>query len=119
MGLLNPRYSAGVMRMSGARLCFLLFAIAMAVWSSPPSAVLSAPRSAATEISLKPIGGGTEEELRRTGALTAEPQLALLPPEVLKVVEAQVGLIRDGISPGPIDGLMGAQTEAALRAFQE
>jgi len=46
-------------------------------------------------------------------------QVALLPADVLKVVEAQVGLIRDGISPGPIDGLMGPQTEVALRTFQE
>src|SRR5258705_13947167 len=52
-------------------------------------------------------------------APTSEVQVALLPADVLKVVEAQVGLIRDGISPGPIDGIMGARTEAALRAFQE
>jgi lipoprotein-anchoring transpeptidase ErfK/SrfK len=37
----------------------------------------------------------------------------------LRIVTAQVALLREGISPGPIDGLMGGQTESALRAFQE
>jgi lipoprotein-anchoring transpeptidase ErfK/SrfK len=37
----------------------------------------------------------------------------------LRIVTAQVALVREGISPGPIDGLMGGQTESALRAFQE
>jgi lipoprotein-anchoring transpeptidase ErfK/SrfK len=36
-----------------------------------------------------------------------------------KVFEAQVGLARKGISPGSIDGLLGGQTRAALRVFQE
>ena len=36
-----------------------------------------------------------------------------------KVVEVQVGLVNHGISPGSIDGLLGAQTRAAVRAFQE
>jgi lipoprotein-anchoring transpeptidase ErfK/SrfK len=52
-------------------------------------------------------------------AATSETQTALLPTNTLEVLEAQVALVRDGISPGPIDGLMGLQTEAALRAFQE
>lgn len=37
----------------------------------------------------------------------------------LKLVELQTALVREGISPGPIDGLMGGQTEAAVRAFQK
>ena len=37
----------------------------------------------------------------------------------LRIVTAQVGLVREGISPGPIDGLMGGQTESALRTFQQ
>jgi lipoprotein-anchoring transpeptidase ErfK/SrfK len=37
----------------------------------------------------------------------------------LRLVTAQVALVREGISPGPIDGLMGGQTESALRALQE
>lgn len=35
------------------------------------------------------------------------------------VLEAQVGLANRGISPGPIDGLMGSQTRLAVRAFQQ
>jgi len=35
------------------------------------------------------------------------------------VLEAQIFLARRGLSPGPIDGLNGPQTRAALRAFQE
>src|SRR6188508_2186911 len=38
---------------------------------------------------------------------------------VLRIVELQTALVRDGISPGPIDGLTGGQTESALRAFQQ
>jgi lipoprotein-anchoring transpeptidase ErfK/SrfK len=39
--------------------------------------------------------------------------------DILDTVELQAALVRDGISPGPIDGLTGPQTEAALRAFQQ
>src|SRR6058998_2199134 len=49
----------------------------------------------------------------------AEAQPPLLPADALKVAEMQTALVRDGISPGPIDGVMGLQTEAAVRAFQE
>lgn len=35
------------------------------------------------------------------------------------VLEAQVGMANRGISPGPIDGLMGSQTRLAVRAFQQ
>jgi hypothetical protein len=36
-----------------------------------------------------------------------------------RVLTAQVALARRGISPGPVDAMMGSQTRAALRAFQE
>lgn len=35
-----------------------------------------------------------------------------------ETLEAQVALARNGISPGSLDGLMGPQTAAAVRAFQ-
>ena len=35
------------------------------------------------------------------------------------VLEAQIALARQGISPGPIDGIFGPQTRAAFHAFQE
>jgi len=41
------------------------------------------------------------------------------PPFEEGVVAAQVALGRAGISPGSIDGVMGAQTRAALRVFQQ
>jgi peptidoglycan hydrolase-like protein with peptidoglycan-binding domain len=38
---------------------------------------------------------------------------------VQSVFEAQVALARRGISAGSIDGIIGSQTRAALRAFQQ
>ncbi|MCB1125130.1 MAG: murein L,D-transpeptidase [Verrucomicrobiae bacterium] len=40
------------------------------------------------------------------------------PRPVRDVLEAQIALVRHGISSGPIDGVMGSQTGAALEAFQ-
>jgi len=97
MGPSNPRYSGRVMRMTRFRVCPLL-----------------RPALAGSGLLLFAMA-----MVARSSPPTSEVQVALLPADVLKVVEAQVGLIRDGISPGPIDGIMGAQTEAALRAFQE
>ncbi len=39
--------------------------------------------------------------------------------ERMMVVEAQDRLARKGYSPGPADGMLGPQTQAAIRAFQE
>jgi lipoprotein-anchoring transpeptidase ErfK/SrfK len=36
-----------------------------------------------------------------------------------KILDAQIALVRMGISPGSLDGLAGSQTRAALRAFQQ
>jgi lipoprotein-anchoring transpeptidase ErfK/SrfK len=41
------------------------------------------------------------------------------PRPVESALEAQIALARRGFSSGPIDGVSGAQTAAALRAFQE
>ena len=49
------------------------------------------------------------------------PELLLpgaFPRPVLNVFEAQLALARQGISSGSLDGRIGAQTRAALRAFQ-
>ena len=46
------------------------------------------------------------------------PAPAPAPAGEAKVLEAQVALARQAISSGPIDGVMGSQTRAALRAFQ-
>src|SRR5437899_3291000 len=50
---------------------------------------------------------------------SAIPTTNLLNGFSQRVFEAQLGLIRKGISPGSIDGLLGSQTRAAIRAFQE
>ena len=39
-------------------------------------------------------------------------------PDAARVAAAQRALTRHGYDPGPIDGLMGPRTRAALRAFQ-
>jgi len=56
-----------------------------------------------------------------TGLCSAptEQQLSPLSSNALQIVELQVALAREAISPGPIDGLVGGQTEAALKAFQQ
>jgi lipoprotein-anchoring transpeptidase ErfK/SrfK len=41
------------------------------------------------------------------------------PRAARNVFEAQLALARQGISPGPFDGVLGSQTRAALRAFQQ
>jgi hypothetical protein len=48
--------------------------------------------------------------------LAADPQNPALRERVL---HAQVALVQQGISPGSLDGLLGPQTRAALRAFQQ
>jgi peptidoglycan hydrolase-like protein with peptidoglycan-binding domain len=41
------------------------------------------------------------------------------PRPVENILEAQIALVRQGISPGSIDGEAGSQTQAALMAFQK
>lgn len=49
----------------------------------------------------------------------ASPLLPPMPPRPVKdIFETQVALVRQGISPGSIDGVIGHQTRAALRTFQ-
>jgi lipoprotein-anchoring transpeptidase ErfK/SrfK len=60
------------------------------------------------------IGSSTSAIANRTtsspGAISAAAE---------RIVQCQVGLARRGFSPGSIDGLMGSQTRAALRAWQQ
>ena len=79
--------------------------------AAPPSA---APTSAAPALATLPSAGITSTNLLQPSAADAS---AAQP--VQDVVEAQIYLARLGISPGPIDGLMGSQTRSALRSFQQ
>jgi lipoprotein-anchoring transpeptidase ErfK/SrfK len=60
----------------------------------------------------------------RLSSATARPTLEVTNPPLSRaalgerIVEAQIGLVRRGLSPGSIDGLLGTQTRAALRVFQ-
>jgi lipoprotein-anchoring transpeptidase ErfK/SrfK len=51
--------------------------------------------------------------------LPARANTISLPSSAERVLEMQIALARQGISPGSIDGVMGSQTRAALRAFQQ
>jgi peptidoglycan hydrolase-like protein with peptidoglycan-binding domain len=76
---------------------------------SPP---LSVPRTAATII----------KQSAQTVALPPIQMRDPAPPAtrlVENILEAQIALDRQSISPGSIDGEEGAQTEAALIAFQK
>jgi peptidoglycan hydrolase-like protein with peptidoglycan-binding domain len=53
-------------------------------------------------------GGGTPAPTATTGGLSRE-----------RVRRAQERLAAAGFDPGPVDGVVGARTRAALRAFQE
>ena len=64
----------------------------------PPSPPLVRPSQLQTNLPLAPSGA--------------------FPRPVQDVFEAQLALARQGISSGSLDGLIGAQTRAALRAFQ-
>ncbi len=43
--------------------------------------------------------------------------VSALPPATQRVLEAQLGLVRHGISPGSLDGVWGSQTRAGLDAY--
>jgi lipoprotein-anchoring transpeptidase ErfK/SrfK len=55
----------------------------------------------------------------RPVTVTNTPQRAAPSRSANVVFEAQLGLDRRGFSPGPLDGVMGSQTRAAVRAWQQ
>jgi len=58
------------------------------------------------------------EAVRTTPAVTNATNTPIAGPVDERVLAAQAGLARRAFSPGSLDGLLGAQTRAALRAFQ-
>lgn len=77
-----------------SRLILIALAVALAAW--PCARADDLPR-----VEFKPVA----------------PRAYPRPPDTL--LEAQIALSRRGFSSGPIDGVPGAQTAAALRAFQQ
>ena len=69
------------------------------VASPPPTASNSGPPSA----SVSAANGATDDKVKAPAS---------------KVLAVQLALLRRGISAGPVDGVVGTQTQAALRAFQ-
>jgi lipoprotein-anchoring transpeptidase ErfK/SrfK len=61
---------------------------------------------------------GPEPGAGATGSLPLRPEPLAAARPVQTVLEAQVELHRRGFSGGPVDGVAGPQTAAALRAFQ-
>jgi lipoprotein-anchoring transpeptidase ErfK/SrfK len=87
--------------------------------SPPPLAVPPAERRT-TDF---PLIGPAHPNSARSHPSATESPVPAPPPEVPKpppgaVLEAQLALVRHGISPGSIDGVSGSQTRSALRAFQ-
>ena len=62
--------------------------------------------------------GPDEPSLTEGGAPLAHEHAEFSPRPASDLLEAQVVLSRENISCGPIDGVYGAQTQAALEAFQ-
>lgn len=74
------------------------------------------------------VGLGVSAQSPAPSAPSPTPLVSFTPPPppprafprpVESVLEAQIALARLGISSGPIDGISGAQTAAALTAFQQ
>jgi len=68
-------------------------------------------QSSAEQQMVDPFDDGIAET-NAPSALVASPQ------SWRGILDIQVALARHGISPGPLDGKLGSQTRAALRAFQ-
>ncbi|HXG48490.1 MAG TPA: L,D-transpeptidase [Methylomirabilota bacterium] len=76
--------------------------------AAPPSSTGGTPASAGFPIPAGSPTGNVVPALSRPAGPTLPFQL---------VFEAQLALARAGFSPGPLDGTLGSQTRAAMRAF--
>jgi lipoprotein-anchoring transpeptidase ErfK/SrfK len=65
---------------------------------------------------IRPTGAPPERAVSPTDLVTLPPPG--YPRPIASVLEAQIALARLGFSPGSVDGIPGAQTRSALRAFQ-
>lgn len=78
----------------------------------PPSAPETPPPAA-------PVAPPPTPEPPRPPAPAPVPAEPPVPAAFRDVLALQIGLARRGLSPGPIDGVMGFQTRMAVRAFQQ
>src|SRR5207253_7907523 len=61
---------------------------------------------------------GSLEQLGRIDTVEAERKpSSCLPPATQRILEAQLAMVQQGISPGSLDGVLGSQTRAALNAW--
>lgn len=102
-------------RLACALLCGLAVAGAL-TWAAAPAVVFKMPPLAppAPLIAADPVAPSVPI---REPAEADSPALA--PTPVTSWLEAQIALARAGFSSGPIDGVAGPQSAAALRAYQE
>ena len=109
---IRPLFSASCPRLAALALFLLGTTLACAA----PAAASSAPASAAASKK------ATTAPVREAGASPIEIKVPIWNPAgqpVTSWLEAQVALARRGISCGAIDGVAGAQSVAALQAWQE
>jgi lipoprotein-anchoring transpeptidase ErfK/SrfK len=79
-----------------------------------PSAASGAPTNSQRPTALPPrTAVAPATNAAPTGSLAGYPRPAR------SVLEAQIALERQGVSSGPLDGRLGPQTRAAVRAFQQ
>jgi lipoprotein-anchoring transpeptidase ErfK/SrfK len=71
------------------------------------------PRSSTTAAATAEVSAAT---LGNSSARTNLPGLSAAAEQILKL---QLALLREGLSPGSLDGVWGSQTRAAVRAFQQ
>ncbi|MEP6662054.1 MAG: L,D-transpeptidase [Verrucomicrobiota bacterium] len=88
--------------------------------SKNPTRLASARRLKILTLNKTNAPSATNRALLKTNSLS---QPAVISPSggrtAQTILEAQIALARLGISPGSIDGSIGSQTRAALRAFQQ
>ena len=97
-----------------ALLCVAL--VGLFVW------LCTRPDSGGRTTTVTPPSPATNKQLAPMAALAPRPRPEPRAPgarPVETILEAQIALVRQGISPGSIDGQAGSQTRAALVAFQK
>jgi lipoprotein-anchoring transpeptidase ErfK/SrfK len=117
----DPKYQTASSRRAGNSLLWLLVVIAAAGlawlwWMAGKSKPRKTVPVRAAQVS---IPDAPPPRAKSSGPLVALAAVAGFPRPVQTVFEAQLALDRQGISSGSLDGKIGSQTRAAIRAFQQ